>query len=89
MTFCPVFAMVTWREVLLPVLDRVLWCNWPFPEDEAARIAQEAGQRANSGDGENWGLIIFWGIHSDLLCHHPDVFQSQRQAISPRFRASW
>lgn len=41
--------------------DRVL-LQLTLPEDEAAQVAQEAGQRSSSGDGENWGLIIFWAF---------------------------
>lgn len=33
-----------------------------LPEEEALKIAEEAGQRSNSGDRENIGLIIFWGF---------------------------
>lgn len=33
-----------------------------LPEEDALRIAEEAGQRSNSGDGENIGLVIFWGF---------------------------
>ena len=33
-----------------------------LPEEEAARIAQEAAQRPDTGDRENIGLIIFWAF---------------------------
>lgn len=31
-----------------------------LPEDEARAQAQQAADQANEGDGENWGMIIFW-----------------------------
>lgn len=33
-----------------------------LPEEEALKLAQEAEQVSSSGDGENIGLIIFWGF---------------------------
>ncbi|WP_373491629.1 YgcG family protein, partial [Parasphingorhabdus sp.] len=33
-----------------------------LPEEEARLIAQDAEQQASEGDGENIGLMIFWGF---------------------------
>lgn len=33
-----------------------------LPEDEARLLAQQAGQRASSGDRENVGLMVFWAF---------------------------
>jgi len=47
---------------ILAGADRV-FLQLALPEEEAARIAQEVGQRSsNSGDRGNIGLVIFWGF---------------------------
>lgn len=33
-----------------------------LPEEQALAVAQQAGQQASKGDGENIGLIIFWAF---------------------------
>ncbi|MEO9468841.1 TPM domain-containing protein [Parasphingorhabdus sp.] len=33
-----------------------------LPEEEARLLAQQAGQRSNSGDRENVGLMVFWAF---------------------------